>query len=76
MKHGGGYTFMSATVDSRIVEMRFDNSHFEKNAQQTIGSMNTLKQSLDVGNTAIAFNSLGDSFFDAYQESDRPIIHI
>lgn len=53
---------MSATVDSRIVEMRFDNSHFEKNAQQTIGSMNTLKQSLDVGNTAIAFNSLGDSF--------------
>lgn len=37
---------MSATIDSRIVEMRFDNKHFESNVSNTLSSLDKLKQSL------------------------------
>lgn len=39
---------MSATVDQRIVEMRFDNQHFESNVQTSMSSLDKLKQSLNL----------------------------
>ena len=41
-------------VDTRVVEMQFDNRQFEKNVKQTSKSLDNLKQSLDfkgVGNS-------------------------
>ena len=39
---------MSTTVDNRVVEMRFDNQHFEKNVQTTMSTLDKLKQSLNL----------------------------
>ena len=37
---------MSTTVDNRVVEMRFDNQQFERNANQSISTLDRLKQAL------------------------------
>ena len=37
---------MSATIDQKVVEMRFDNKDFEKNTHQTMSTLEKLKQSL------------------------------
>lgn len=37
---------MSATVDERVVEMRFDNKNFEKNVSTTMSTLDKLKHSL------------------------------
>ena len=42
------------TVDTRVVQMEFDNRQFEKNVKQTSKSLDNLKQSLD-------FDGVGDS---------------
>jgi ribosomal protein L28 len=42
----GGYQVMSATIDNRVVEMRFDNKQFESNVQTTLGTLDKLKRSL------------------------------
>ena len=39
---------MSSTVDSRVVEMRFDNSHFERNVSTTMSTLDKLKQKLNL----------------------------
>ena len=39
---------MSTTVDQRVVEMRFDNKHFENNVKTTMSSLDRLKQSLNL----------------------------
>lgn len=39
---------MSTTVDQRVVEMRFDNKHFENNVQTSMSSLDKLKQSLNL----------------------------
>ena len=39
---------MSTTVDNRVVEMQFDNSHFEKNVRTSISTLDKLKQSLNL----------------------------
>ena len=39
---------MSTTIDQKVVEMRFDNSRFEKNVSTTISSLEKLKQSLNL----------------------------
>ena len=33
---------MSATIDQKVVEMRFDNQHFEKNVQGTLSTLDKL----------------------------------
>ena len=38
---------MSNNIDERVVEMRFDNDHFEKNVNQTMSSIDKLKSKLD-----------------------------
>ena len=37
---------MSTTIDNRVVEMQFDNKHFESNVKTTLGTLDKLKQSL------------------------------
>lgn len=37
---------MSTTIDSKVVEMRFDNSHFEKNVSTTMSTLDKLKAKL------------------------------
>ena len=37
---------MSKTVDSKVVEMRFDNKNFEKNVKQSMTTLDKLKQAL------------------------------
>lgn len=37
---------MSTTVDNRVVEMRFNNQQFERNAKESIGTLDKLKQAL------------------------------
>lgn len=43
---------MSATVDERVVEMRFDNKNFEKNVQISLNTLSSLKQSLKMDGAA------------------------
>ena len=37
---------MSKTIDERVVEMRFDNRHFEQNVSQTMSTLDKFKQKL------------------------------
>lgn len=49
---------MSATIDQRIVEMRFDNKHFEQNVSTTMSSLEKLKQSLNFTGATKGLDSL------------------
>lgn len=37
---------MSKVVDSRVVEMRFDNAQFERNVKTTMSTLDKLKEKL------------------------------
>ena len=39
---------MSTTIDQRVVEMQFDNRHFEQNVSTTMSSLDKLKKSLNL----------------------------
>lgn len=39
---------MSTTIDNRVVEMQFDNKNFENNVKTTLGTLDKLKQSLNL----------------------------
>ena len=39
---------MSTTVDERVVEMRFDNKHFESNVAASMSTLDKLKQKLNL----------------------------
>lgn len=43
---------MSKTIDERIVQMEFDNVAFEKNAKQTMKTLNNLEKSLNLEDSA------------------------
>ena len=49
---------MSTTIDQRVVEMRFDNQHFEKNVSTTMSSLDKLKQSLNFTGASKGLNTL------------------
>ncbi|MBO7453638.1 MAG: hypothetical protein J6U54_25170 [Clostridiales bacterium] len=40
---------MSDVVENKVVQLEFDNSRFEKNVEQSIKSINELKESLVLG---------------------------
>lgn len=52
---------MSTTIDQRVVEMRFDNSHFEKNVSTTMSTLDKLKQSLKLQDPTNSFKGLGNA---------------
>lgn len=66
---------MAKTIDERVVQMTFDNKDFEKNANQTIGTLDKLKSSLKFEESAkgldniqkaankLSFASIGDAIF-------------
>ena len=49
---------MSELIDERVVEMRFDNAQFEQNVNQSIKTINKLKDSLDFENAGESFENI------------------
>ena len=49
---------MSKQVDQRVVEMRFDNSQFERNVQTTMSTLDKLKQSLHLKGAEKGFENV------------------
>lgn len=45
-------------VDTRVVEMQFDNKQFEKGADKTLTTLEKLKKSLNFSNAGKGFDSL------------------
>ena len=52
---------MSQEVDSRVVEMRFDNANFEKNTKQTISTIDRLMEKLQFKGAEKGFEKTGRS---------------
>lgn len=50
---------MSTEVEQRIVEMRFDNKQFEKNAQQTLNTLEKLNDKLNFEDCSKSLDKLG-----------------
>ena len=49
---------MSTTIDQRVVEMQFDNRHFEQNVSTTMSSLEKLKSSLNMSGAAKGFEEI------------------
>ena len=49
-----------STIDENVVSMRFDNKEFEKNAQQSLGTLDKLKRALHFDKTGESLKKLGD----------------
>lgn len=49
---------MSTTIDNKVVEMQFDNRHFEKNVQTSLSTLDKLKQSLNLTGAAKGLESI------------------
>ena len=43
---------MSKTIDNRVVQLEFDNQEFEQNAQESLTTLQKLKQSLKLDDAA------------------------
>ena len=52
---------MSSTVDSRVVEMRFDNSQFERNVSTTMSTLDKLKQKLNLSGASKGLEDVGSA---------------
>ena len=52
---------MSTTIDEKVVEMRFDNKHFEANVQTSISTLDKLKNSLDLNGAAKGLENINDA---------------
>ena len=52
---------MSVTVDQRVVEMQFDNRHFERNVQTSLSTLDKLKQSLNLNGAAKGLESINNA---------------
>ena len=49
---------MSQNIEERVVEMRFDNKQFEKNADQTMKTLDKLDKSLDLKGSTEGFEAI------------------
>lgn len=49
---------MSRTIDQRVVEMQFDNQHFERNVATTMSTVDKLKQSLNFSGVTKGFGEI------------------
>lgn len=50
---------MSQTIDSKVVEMQFDNKNFESNVQTSLSTLDKLKAALNFGDSAKSLEGLG-----------------
>ena len=51
---------MSQTIDSKVLEMQFDNSQFEKNVQTSLSTLDRLKQALNLEGATKGLSGIGD----------------
>ena len=52
---------MNTTVDSKVVEMKFDNKQFESNVQTSMNTLDSLKKSLDLSGASKGLENVGDA---------------
>ena len=52
---------MSKVIDERVVEMRFDNRHFEQNVSQTMSTLDKLKQKLNFKGASKGLEDIGEA---------------
>ena len=52
---------MSQEIDERVVEMRFDNTQFERNTRQSIKTLNALNESLKLEGAKKSFEKIEDA---------------
>lgn len=52
---------MSKVIDQRVVEMRFDNQHFEKNTKETMSTLDKLKAKLNLSGASKGLEDLSKS---------------
>ena len=52
---------MSTTIDERVVEMRFDNSRFERNVQTSLSTLDKLKNSLNLSGATKGFEEIDNA---------------
>lgn len=52
---------MSTNIDQRVVEMRFDNKHFEKNVSTSMSTIDKLKQSLNMTGASKGLENVGSA---------------
>ena len=52
---------MSKTIDQKVVEMRFDNKHFENNVQESMSTLDKLKQKLNFTGASKGLENLNTS---------------
>lgn len=50
---------MSTTIDQKVVEMRFDNRHFENNVKTTLSTLDKLKLKLNLSSSSKSLEKLG-----------------
>lgn len=55
---------MSRTIDSRVVEMKFDNTDFEKNVRTSMSTLDRLKQALNFDGATNGLDSIKNSIGD------------
>lgn len=55
---------MSRSVDSRVVEMRFDNKDFESNVAQSMSTLDKLKQALNFGDAGKSLENISKAAAD------------
>jgi phage-related protein len=55
---------LSKNVDERVVEMSFDNARFEKNASETLSTLDKLKEKLNFEGAVKGFDKLEDAIGD------------
>ena len=52
---------MSKTIDEKVVEMRFDNKHFESNVKESMSTLDKLKQKLNLSGASKSLENLNKS---------------
>ena len=50
---------MSKVIDEQIVSMQFDNRHFEENVKTSLGTIDKLKQSLNLKGASKGLEDIG-----------------
>ena len=52
---------MSTTIDQKVVEMRFDNKHFESNVQTSMSTLDKLKEKLNFKGASKGLEDVGSA---------------
>ena len=62
---------MSTTIDQRVVEMQFDNKHFERNVATSMSTLEKLKQTLDFKGVSKGLGQASDAFGETRKSLDQ-----